>query len=323
MARVKVYFTVDVEVWPGAWTDIDARFPDAYQRYVYGDTVHGQYGLPMKLKVLRDRGLKGVFFVEPVFSARFGLEPLQEIVGLIRDAGQEVQLHVHAEWANEARAPVLSRRLEQKVQHLSLLSLQDQTELIGWSKRRLCEAGVPAITAFRAGSFAFNRDTLQALETNEVFIDSSYNHYFGGPSSGIQANGGAIPILPFKVGNVLEYPVTVYRDLPSHVRPVQLKGCSLWEMTHVLRKAAEAEHSAVVIVSHNFELLDRRDFSRDRTVAQRFLGLCEFLDKHRDQFETAGFCDPLCEPYAQQPAPLEGNLGAVAVRYFEQLKRRM
>ena len=323
MSRVQVFFTVDVEIWPGGWTDIDGRFPEAFQRYIYGPTPFGPQGLPLKLKVLRDHGLKGVFFVEPVFSARFGLAPLQEVVGLIRDGGQEVQLHVHAEWLDEARVPIVTRPPAGKVQHLSLLSLEHQTELIGWSQRRLSEAGAAHANAFRAGSFMFNRDTLRALEANGLSIDSSYNHYFDGPASGIVAPDAQIPILPFRVGNVLEVPVTIYRDRPFHLRPVQLKGCSLAEMKSVLHKAADAGHSTVVIVSHSFELLDRRDYSRDETVVQRFLGLCEFLARNTDRFETRGFADTRCEPVEQQPAPVAGNAFALGVRYLEQVKRRL
>ena len=322
MSRVQVFFTVDVEIWPGAWTDIDGRFPEAFQRYIYGPTPFGPQGLPLKLQVLRDHGLKGVFFVEPVFSARFGLAPLQEVVGLIQEGGQEVQLHVHAEWLDEARVPIVARPPAGKVQHLSLLSLEHQTELIGWSQRRLHEAGAVRSNAFRAGSFMFNRDTLRALEANGLAIDSSYNHYFHGPASGI-VDASLIPILPFRVGNVLEVPVTVYRDLPFNLRPVQLKGCSLAEMKSVLHKAADAGHSTVVIVSHSFELLDRRDYSRDETVVQRFTGLCEFLAQNRDRFETRGFADTQCEPVTRQPIPVTGNTLGLGVRYMEQVKRRL
>ncbi len=323
MSRVQVFFTVDVEIWPGGWTDIDGRFPEAFQRYIYGPTAAGPHGLPLKLKVLRDHGLKGVFFVEPVFSARFGLAPLQEVVGLIQDAGQEVQLHVHAEWLDVARQPIVTQPPPGKVQHLSLLSLQHQTELIGWSRRRILEAGAAQSNAFRAGSFMFNHDTLRALEANGVSIDSSYNHYFDGPASGIREPGGQIPIMPFRVGSTIEVPVTVYRDLPFHIRPVQLKACSLAEMTSVLNKAADAGHSTVVIVSHSFELLDRRDYSPDETVVRRFRGLCEFLGRNADRFETRGFADTHCEPVEQQPVPVAGNVLALGLRYFEQVKRRL
>ena len=98
-----MFFTVDTEIWCGGWDDIDRKFPDAFQRYVYGPTDQGNYALSMTMKNLSDHGLKGVFFVEPLFTARFGLDPLQEMVGLIQDAGHEVQLHMHTEWVDEVR----------------------------------------------------------------------------------------------------------------------------------------------------------------------------------------------------------------------------
>lgn len=328
LSRVKVFFTVDVEVWPGGWTDIDARFPQAFRQYIYGDTPHGPYGLPLKLRVLKEHGLTGVFFVEPLFSARYGKAPLEEIVGLIREGGQDVQLHLHTEWANEAREPVLPQPVERKTQHLSYFSLPDQIALLGWAKQRMADVGAP-VTAFRAGSFAFNADTLRALEANDIYLDSSYNHYYGGASAGVwDAADSEIPIEPFRFGRVLEFPVTIYRDLPFHVRSLQLKGCSLQEMKNVLRRAAEQQHSAVVIVSHSFELLDRRDFSRDEIVARRFFGLCEFLARHGDLFETCGFGStfpggPYGEPPVRQPMPVTGGMGALGIRYMEQLRQRL
>jgi hypothetical protein len=322
MSRVKVFFTVDVEVWPGAWTDIDARFPEAFRRYVYGDTPFGQYALPMKLKILRDHGLHGVFYVEPLFSARYGLQALQEIVGLIQEGGGEVQMHLHTEWVDEAREPLLAQKPSRKMQHLSYFPLQDQIALLGWAKRRLGEAGAPP-TAFRAGSFMFNRDTIAALAANGIYHDSSYNHCCEGPSSGLWKEGAPVPVLPFQVGEVLEMPVTVYRDLPMKLRPLQLTACSEAELVSVLRHAAEASHPAVVIVSHNFELLDRRDFSRDETVTRRFIGLCEFLSRHGDVFESAGCRDGTLAPVTDQPAPLSGSLAGTAIRYLEQARRRL
>jgi len=34
---------------------------------------------------------------------RFGSQPLEEIVGLIREGVQEIQLHMHTEWVGESR----------------------------------------------------------------------------------------------------------------------------------------------------------------------------------------------------------------------------
>nr|MBA2260361.1 polysaccharide deacetylase [Acidobacteriota bacterium] len=78
---LKVFFTVDTEIWCNGWNDLDRKFPDAFRRYVYGPTRQGNYGLPLQLRMLNDHGLTGVFFIEPLFATRFGDEPLREVVG--------------------------------------------------------------------------------------------------------------------------------------------------------------------------------------------------------------------------------------------------
>jgi hypothetical protein len=103
---MKIFFTVDVEIWLGGWKNLDERFSDSFKTYIYGPTRSGNYGLPLTLQIFNDHGLKGVFFVEPLFATRFGTAPLAEIVGQIQDAGQEVQMHLHTEWADEAREPL-------------------------------------------------------------------------------------------------------------------------------------------------------------------------------------------------------------------------
>jgi len=324
MAKLQVIFTVDTEVWPGSWDDLDARFPEAFQRYVYGDTPQGQYALPMTLRILNDHGLRGVFFVEPLFSARFGLAPLQEIVGLIQDGGQDVQMHLHAEWADEAREPVLPAPATSKRQHISYFSLEEQFALIRWARARLVAAGAPVPTVFRAGSLRFNLDTLRALLANGITRDSSYSHCRNGPQSGVLESypRGTVPVGAREVGGVVEFPLSVFYDRPGNLRPLQLTACSLRELTRVLDLSAERQHPFVNILTHNFELLDRRNFSVDQMVVRRFVGLCNYLQTNTDRFETVTF-DALS--YAGPDAPLEpvrGPLLGLARRLAEQLLRR-
>src|SRR5512142_2710647 len=100
---MQVLLTFDVEVWCSGWEALDAQFADAFQCHVYGSASAGQYGLPKTLEILRRNRLRGVFFVEPLFAARFGIAHLRTIVSLIQDAGQDVQLHLHPEWTDEIR----------------------------------------------------------------------------------------------------------------------------------------------------------------------------------------------------------------------------
>jgi hypothetical protein len=111
-----VFVTVDVEVWCNGWDDIEKKFPEAFKQYVYGQTAHGRFGLTYQAEMLSEHALTGVFFVEPLFSTRFGPGPLAEIVGILNTAKQEIQLHLHTEWVDEALIPLLPN-VEGKRQH--------------------------------------------------------------------------------------------------------------------------------------------------------------------------------------------------------------
>src|SRR5690606_13026751 len=127
-----------------------------------GRSRHGDYALPKTLEILNRHRLNGVFFVEPLFAARFGLRYLRTVVDLIQQAGQKVELHLHPEWTDEISPPPIEDA-SRKRQHLTHYSLGEQTQLIRYGTQLLREAGVDEITAFRAGSFACNADTFRAL----------------------------------------------------------------------------------------------------------------------------------------------------------------
>ena len=314
-----VFFSVDVEVWCGSWDNLDEKFPAAFRRYVYGPTTRGDFGLPYTLQVLRDHGLKGVFFVEPLFSTRFGSQPLEEIVGLIREGGPEIQLHLHPEWVNESVEPLLEN-INGSRQHLRYYSRAEQEILVAAGKRFIAQAGGGECTAFRAGSFAFNRDTPAALAANGIRFDSSYNATHFGLDS-VVAPGQAI-VDTFECDGIYEYPMTVYDDGTASLRHAQLTACSHREMEGLLWQALESGRQSFMILFHNFELLDTRRDRPDDVVVSRSRRLCAFLDRNRDCFNVCGF-DGLSPNLATlQPAPLKSPVWNTGIRVLEQASRR-
>ena len=284
--KVKVFFTVDVEIWCGGWNALDESFPDAFQRYIYGHTKRGEYGLTRTLELLAAHGLKGVFFTEPLFSKRFGSGPLEEIVGLIQAANQEVQLHLHTEWADEITPPLLPG-LDHKHQFLWMFNRDDQAFLINSGIDLLRAAGVERINAFRAGSFGMNADTLDALGLVGINYDSSFSGLVTEKKSGLESLDSAQS--PVRVGEVWEYPMSQFTDAMGRLRHAQLGACSYGELEWLLWYAAENEWDSVVILSHNFELMNQRKDAPDPVVSRRFERLCQFLQHNADTFETCGF----------------------------------
>ena len=316
---VDVFFTVDVEVWCRGWKDLDVQFPDAFRRCIHGATPSGDYGLPYQIRLLQQHGLKGVFFIEPLFAMRFGQQALDEIVGMVRDGGQEVQLHLHTEWVDEAREPLWPGP-QRKRQHLRYFSCEEQTTLIAKGLELLRRAGVTDVNAFRAGSFAFNYDTLPALVANNISFDSSYNASMFGPDSGVSP--GLSLVEPITVTGVHEYPMMVYRDGTTKLRHAQLTACSSSEMEGLLWQAVAQQRKAFVILSHGFELLNQAKDRADDVMVKRFQRLCAFLDKNRDSFRVTGFQGLASPLLAEQPGPLTSPLRKTGARMVEQLYRR-
>ena len=77
---MKVYITIDVEVWCDSWSNIDHGFPEAFQRYIYS-------GLVRNIAILKDFGIKASFFVEPLFALRLGLVLLHVVETLSLNLG--------------------------------------------------------------------------------------------------------------------------------------------------------------------------------------------------------------------------------------------
>ncbi|QID16186.1 polysaccharide deacetylase [Nitrogeniibacter mangrovi] len=314
-----VFFTIDVEIWCDGWTDIDRKFPEAYRKYILGPTSRGDYGLPFQLQMLADHGVLGTCFVEPLFSTRFGPQPLADIVGLIQDQGQDVQLHMHTEWVDESIKPLIADT-STKRQHLFHYTLEEQTELIRAGAAMLAEAGASGIEAFRAGSFGFNLDTLRALATNGIRFDSSYNATMFGPASGVRP--GEQLIEPVECENVVEYPMTVFTDGLGSPRHTQLTSCSFGELESLLWQSLEAGRKSFVILSHNFELLNPGKTAPDPVVIARLEKLCRFFERHRDSFRTCGFKDLAPHIVDTQPAPLRTSFMKTGRRILEQAYRR-
>lgn len=316
---LKVLLTFDIEVWCGGWENLDRKFPDAFRRYVYGPSRAGNYALPKTLEIMNTHGLKGIFFVEPLFAARFGVEPLAEIVGLIKQAGQDVQLHLHPEWQNEAREPLVPNHSEKR-QGLIHYDLEEQTALIGHGIRLLQEAGAERPIGFRSGGYSSNTDTFIALARNGIFLDSSLNVTLG--RSGVGLPDTARRAGAHYIGDVLELPLTVFHNAAGRLRHVQVGSCAFSEMAQVLQSARAAAWSYMTVMSHNFEMLLLGSSRPDWTVVRRFERLCRYLADNREIYPTTCFANgDFSEERSDLPLP-KTSATANAVRFLEQGYRR-
>lgn len=326
---MKVYLTFDIEIWCNNWEELDVRFPHSFHRYVYGHSQSGDYALPKTLEILDRNALKGVFFVEPLFAGRFGIEHLAVIVDMIRAGNHDIQLHLHPEWTDEIR-PLLFPGANRKRQHLSYYTLEEQCTLLAYGRNLLAAAGHDQVTAFRAGSFACNTDTYRALRQCGITLDSSLNAVH--PDCGIDLRNTLDFYRPQVFEGVSILPLTIFRDGFGKPRPAQLGACSFPEMRNALESAADNGTRHFVILSHNFEMLRQGRSEPDGIVVRRFEALCAFLAAHRDKFEVSTLSPaptidtqlrqdyPFCPSY---PYPGKASLSSTFLRHGEQLARRI
>ncbi len=315
---MNVHLTFDVEIWCNGWHKLDERFPACFERYVYGGSPLGDYALPKTLEILSRHGLKGVFFVEPLFALRFGKHYLRELVGLIDRAGHDVQLHLHPEWVDEIE-PKLITNVVPKRQYLWAFTLAEQIALISSAKRVLEQALGRPITVFRAGSYAANRDTYTALDRLGIKIDSSLNDCYA-------VSAPDVPRLAFYqsvqlVGSASCYQVTVFRDGFGRLRPMQINGCGFSELRDALLDAQRSGMRHCVVVSHNFEMLKPGLTDPDPIVVRRFEHFCAWLAINTEHFTVSGF-PAVHEPTGPERVPRCGAL-ATAQRHALQLLRRL
>lgn len=267
------------------------------RRSIWAQAGGQAHGIGWQMDVLDRHRLKGVFFLDPMPALAHGPDFLKPIVGAIVGRGHEVQMHIHTEWLTWAtRSPVGGRQ----GRNIGDFTLDDQIILLALAKRWLEDAGAPTITAFRAGNFGANDDTLRALAAIGVTWDSSVNPSYLGGDCHIAADPAMIGAT--RMLGMIELPVSGITDRPGSFRPAQVCAMSAAEMRAGLRHAAREGHDAFVVVTHSFEMLSRDRQRPNGAIKARFEALCREAAR-LPQVRGAGFHD-LSTQMADRPVRL-------------------
>lgn len=148
-------------------------------------------------RMLKEQGWAGTFFVNVYEYRQWGENTMRDIVTKLQEAGQDVALHTHPQWAYDPSRWAMFQ-----------YNLDEQTTIIH-DGMRLLEAwtGRPVV-AHRAGAYTADQHTLEALERNGIRIDSSL--FWGHQWSHL--NGLGLPRnLPSAWDRLIQIPVTVYQ----------------------------------------------------------------------------------------------------------------
>lgn len=304
----RVFLTVDTELmWRhhAAGLDIDMIAERSLEP--------AGVGIGYQLRMLAEHDLKAVFFVDPMPAVAYGIDPIRRVVGAILEAGQEVQLHLHPNWA--------AASAEDRTKHASFelidFTLAEQRELIRAASDLLVAAGAQRPVAFRSGSYSASDDTLTALAELGFRYDSSHN---GSEHPWPSAIG--LPqrqVAPTEHRGIIELPVTLIEDKRGHLRHFQICALSTTEMRDALDHAVRADHVAATIVSHGFELANRAGTRPNAVHVHRFEALCRMLAERRGALVTSHFTGLSTLPLDRDDQPLGPSLIRTRIRQAQQL----
>jgi len=287
-----LYFTIDTEYEPGfvARNGADTR-QENFDRSIRGRTEAGDVGIFYQIEMFDRCGLKAVFFVDPMPSLLWGTQAIADVVGPIVERGHDVQLHLHTEWLELAgSANPLGSRIGD---NLKDFAFEDQCRLLEWAAQELQAAGAPRPTAFRAGNYGANDDTLRALAMLGFSHDSSHTPGFAGSPCAISL--GQEHRRPLRHRGVTEVPIGCVGDVVGGLRHAQLTALSLAELLAATRHAVDNQITDFTLVSHSFELLCRDRRRTNKIVKRRFDRYCEQLAA-MDGVETGTYADRAPRP---------------------------
>ena len=287
IVMTRAYITIDTEYSAGFCTGrSSADRAENYARCIACITPEGPAGIGHQLQLLEQHGQKAVFFVDPMPALVWGIAAIEDVVGPIIEAGQDVELHCHTEWLALAGSdnPLASGRTGQNIADFPI---DEQFELLHFARDALVAAGAPPPVAFRAGNYGANDDTLKVLADLGLAYDSSHTPALPGAC---RVSLGPKDRDPLIHHGIIEVPVGTIGTLNGGQRHAQITALTLAEMLAGVRHARDCGHGNFVLVSHSFELINRRRQAINHVVARRFAGLLRELAKMRS-VSTATFRD--------------------------------
>jgi peptidoglycan/xylan/chitin deacetylase (PgdA/CDA1 family) len=307
-----ILITVDTEL-SALFHQRDVTPSANFASSIEGKCAEGSFGIGWQMNQMEARGLKGVFFVDPLPSLVYGESWLSDVIGPIVARGHEAQLHIHTEWLAWAKeSPVEGRQ----GQNLADFCLADQKVLLGLAIDLLMRAGAPRPTAFRAGNYGADDNSLCALAELGLIWDTSVNAPYIGGACRIGVSPDQVSAI--ERHRIIELPVAGLNDKIGSVRPAQICALSAREMRSALGHAADNAHSAFVIVTHSFEMLSRDRQRANRAVIARFEAMCDAI-ANDPRLVSAGFNDLDAEQMTRASVTQPTRLGPNRWRTWERI----
>jgi peptidoglycan/xylan/chitin deacetylase (PgdA/CDA1 family) len=271
-------------------------------------------GLNEIVRLLRERGWAGTFFLNVYEHRKWGEPALRKIAVDLQAAGQDLALHTHPHWIYDAARPGMNE-----------YTLDEQTSIVRDGVRLLQGWTGKPVVAHRAGAYAADERTLVALDRNGVLMDSSL--FWAYPGNKLQGLG--LPRnFPGRYGRVTQIPVSVYerQDRPRYVQnlvaPVGVirKIDPDWlvnadEARTAIDELIAMDVPVVVVFLHSFSLMtkeaDGRAPAADRHSFDMFRAILDHVTERRLRVTTLR--DLPASTVDVQRSPANDGIPAVSV----------
>lgn len=324
--RTRVCITIDMEFSIGG-AFRDAAFSPVAEPAVWCNSGGRSEGLGYMLDTFRQFHIPATFFVETVQRTYFRHDPMRDIVRRVHGDGHEVQLHTHPCWTVfrdsgwQSRIPV-----PEGCDDFKGMAVDDSVALLEQGLEAFSDWNVPRPLAFRSGNLQHDDNLYQALAQVQIPYASNV---------GLAIYDSGDPDYKLYSGRherhgVQEYPILTFSDWNmgglQHLKSLTIAGTSFQETATLLDEAHRLEVPLVVILTHPFEFVHKRDLgykhlSRHHLTQRRLRQLCQFLALNSDRFEASGFAAAAqaCRDTPSENLLLESNLGQSLLRMVSQV----
>lgn len=237
-----VNLSIDVEALPHR---ASANHVD---RLIHGlDNAGRDHGIGAQMHLFRACGVPATFYLETGLAARYGSEAIRAVGRQIVDEGFDLQLHLHAEELIRAeRWPWRLKDVEPGLENLNQLETRRvMNQAVDFYRSMAGETP----KAFRAGSYQFNRHTVEVGGALGIKAFSNYRTDY--PTDNTYDFPSERPTEPFRWDNgVHEFPVTISPEPLSALSPEVV-----WD--RILYQVDVKGTWFVTIVIHSWSLLHR------------------------------------------------------------------
>ena len=331
MTKINVFLTIDTEHSIGGAFQYPALKPVGSNRRVFCCFNDKAHGIALIMDIADRFGLRMTFFVEALSSLYFGIQETRKICEAILSRGHDVQLHVHPNFLNFSLPEPRAKKYPDTI---GSYNLERQMEILEYAKQILEKCGVKQVTAFRAGNYGANMDTLKALKSIDISIDCSYNQACVGTSCllpDLQINDLSL------IDGVFELPVTNFTEhflhLNGRMKYLDINGISASQTAHLLAQSAENGLQHITLVMHSFSFIKNFDPQYKRVRVRNFKikefeTICRFLSENSHIFnvisvgqlkDTAGSKRLSCGSHVFPQVPVQKSLRHKLFQVFDSL----